>query len=187
MIVLDVCLGLTKTEVGKVLDQNVCHVFAPDRSSLQKSKASLLLEERVPLFHWDCGQRPAWGWWWIHWQSGRTGPCLPSSRQSQHLPGIESSKSEEEEKWTKIIPHQFKRWQVWLWCWCKSRRSSHVASAILAEIRFKRSRGGEKRSKGYRGKKICHVFSTRLDKADVPKVGAKDQSVNVRLRCKTGT
>ena len=41
---------LTKTEVGKILDQNVCHVFAPDRSSLQKSKPSLLLEERVPLF-----------------------------------------------------------------------------------------------------------------------------------------
>ena len=50
MIVLDVYLGLTKTKVCKVLDQNVCHVFAPDRSSLQKSKASLLLEERVPLF-----------------------------------------------------------------------------------------------------------------------------------------
>ena len=98
MIVLDVCLGLTKTEVGKVLDQNVCHVFAPDRSSLQKSKASLLLEERVPLFHWDCGQRPAWGWWWNRWQLGRTGPCLPSSRQSQHLPSVESSESESGEK-----------------------------------------------------------------------------------------
>ena len=90
-------------------------------------------------------------------------------------------------EWRKRIPHQFKRWQVWLWGWCKSGRSSHVASTILAEIRFKRSRGGKKRSKGYRGKKICHLFSTRLDKADVPKVGAKDQSVNVRLRCKTGT
>ena len=96
MIVLDVCLGLTKTKVCKVLDQNVCHVFAPDRSSLQKSKASLLLEERVPLFHWDYG--PAWGWWWIRWRWGRTGPCLPSSRQSQHSPGVESSKSESGEK-----------------------------------------------------------------------------------------
>ena len=41
---------LTKTEVGKILDQNVCHVFAPDRSSLQKSKASLLLKKKFHFF-----------------------------------------------------------------------------------------------------------------------------------------
>ena len=31
----------TKTEISKVLDQNICHVFAPDRSSFEKGKACL--------------------------------------------------------------------------------------------------------------------------------------------------
>ena len=31
----------TKTEIGKVLDENICHVFAPDRSSFEKGKPCL--------------------------------------------------------------------------------------------------------------------------------------------------
>ena len=31
----------TKTEIGKVLDENICHVFAPNRSSFEKGKACL--------------------------------------------------------------------------------------------------------------------------------------------------
>ena len=31
----------TKTEIRKVLDENICHVFAPDRSSFEKGKPCL--------------------------------------------------------------------------------------------------------------------------------------------------
>ena len=31
----------TETEIRKVLDQNICHVFASDRSSFEKGKACL--------------------------------------------------------------------------------------------------------------------------------------------------
>ena len=64
----------------------------------RKAKPACCWKKEFHFSIWDCGQRPAWGWWWIHWQSGRTGPCLPSSRQSQHLPSVESSESESGEK-----------------------------------------------------------------------------------------
>ena len=186
MIVLDVCLGPTHQNRGRQSSWSECWSrFCCGQIQPPEKQTQPVVGRKSSTFHLDCGQRPAWGWWWIRWQSGKTGPCLPSSRQSQHSPAVESSESSKSGR--KRIPHQFKRWQVWWWGWCESGRSSHVAPTILAKIRFKRSRGGKKRSKGYRGKKIRHVFSTCLDKADVPKVGAKDQSVNVRLRCKTWT
>ena len=92
---MDVWLGPTHQNRGRQSSWSEClSRFCCGQIQPPEKQTQPVVGRKSSTFHLDCVQRPAWGWWWIRWQSGRTGPCLPSSRQSQHSPGVESSKSE---------------------------------------------------------------------------------------------